>query len=131
MADTVTVTTINDGDKNIVVQLQNVSDGTGESAVTKIDITTLASADGKVPQSLSLQEIQWNMQGIDYVQLLYDATVDDELVLLNGNGYKNLEDVGGISDPQSAGSTGSINLTTGGATSGGTYDIICRFKKKY
>ena len=131
MADVVTVTTINDGDKYLVVQLQNVSDGTGESAVQKVDISGITASDGRVPVSLSLQEVQWNMQGINYVQLLFDATTDDEMVTLSGNGYKNLEDVGGINDPRSTGYTGDINLTTSGATAGGTYDIICRFKKKY
>ena len=130
MADTVQVTTINDGDRNLVVQLTNTSDGTGESAVTKIDISTLSFSDGEVPNSLSLQEIQWNMQGITSVTLEWDATTNDEMVLLNGNGYKNFEDSGGLPDPQSTGSTGDVALTTAGATSGGTYDIVARFKKK-
>jgi hypothetical protein len=130
MADAVDVRTINDGDKNLVVHLQSVSDGTGESAVQKIDISGLSFSDGRVPTTLSLQEIQWDMQGINYVQLLFDATTDDEMVTLSGNGYKNFEDVGGLSDPQSTGYTGDILLTTGGATSGGSYDIIARFSKK-
>ena len=130
MADVVNSDVLINGDKNYVIRLQNVSDGTGESAVQKIDVSGLTFSDGSVPTTLSLQEIEWNMQGIDYVQLLFDATTDDEIVTLSGNGYKNFEDVGGISDPKSTGYTGDVLLTTGGAASGGSYDITARFSKK-
>ena len=43
MADAVTSQTIVDGDRYAVIKLTNVSDGTGESAVTKVDVSSLAS----------------------------------------------------------------------------------------
>ncbi len=44
MADAVTSQTIGDevGAKNILVKLTNISDGTGESTVTKVDVSALA-----------------------------------------------------------------------------------------
>ena len=39
MADAVNVTTIEDGERQLVVQLTNLSDSTGESKVTKIDVS--------------------------------------------------------------------------------------------
>jgi hypothetical protein len=59
MADAVTTTTIQDGDRIAVIQLTNTSDGTGESAVTKIDVSGLAanSSNNKPAQALSLAEL--------------------------------------------------------------------------
>ena len=52
MADAVTSQTIGDnvGAKNILVKLTNISDGSGESAVTKVDVSALAF--GTHPQML-------------------------------------------------------------------------------
>ena len=43
MADAVTSQTIIDGPKTVVMKFTNVSDGTGESAVKKVDVSALAS----------------------------------------------------------------------------------------
>ena len=42
MADAVTSQTIQDGERVAVMRFTNVSDGTGESAVAKIDVSSLA-----------------------------------------------------------------------------------------
>ena len=42
MADTVTSQTIQDGERRAVMRFTNVSDGTGESAVKKVDVSALA-----------------------------------------------------------------------------------------
>ena len=47
MADAVTSQTIVDGDKHVVMKFTNVSDGTGESAVTKVDVSGLATNEGR------------------------------------------------------------------------------------
>ena len=39
MADAVTSQTIIDGERNCVMKFTNVSDGTGESAVAKVDVS--------------------------------------------------------------------------------------------
>ena len=47
MADAVTSQTLSDGPKYAVMKFTNISDGTGEDAVTKVDVSGLnASADG-------------------------------------------------------------------------------------
>ena len=43
MADAVSTTTIVDDDKRLLVQLTNLSDGTGEDAVNKVDVSGLAT----------------------------------------------------------------------------------------
>ena len=131
MADAVNSTVIIDGDRNYVIHMDNVSDGTGESAVKKIDISTLTLSDGTVPTMLKLMEVQYAIQGFTYVQLLWDATTDDEIVTLpTGSGVISFDGIGGKADPQSTGTTGDVMLTTAGAASGASYDITAVFKKK-
>ena len=43
MVDTVTSQTIQDGDRVAIVKFTNVSDGTGENAVKKVDVSALAN----------------------------------------------------------------------------------------
>jgi len=131
MADAVNSTVIIDGDRNYVIHMDNVSDGTGEAAVKKIDISTLTFSDGTVPTMLKLMEVQYAIQGFTYVQLLWDATTDDEIVTLpTGSGVISFDGIGGKADPQSTGTTGDVMLTTAGAASGASYDITAVFKKK-
>ena len=55
MADAVTSQTIIDGQKTVVMKFTNISDGTGESAVTKVDVSALAALpDGDFETHLSL-----------------------------------------------------------------------------
>ena len=62
MADAVTSTTIQDGNRIAVIQLTNTSDGTGESAVTKVDVSALApnSANGQVCTGVKLGRIVYS-----------------------------------------------------------------------
>ena len=58
MADAVTTQTLVDGPKFAVLKLTNISDGTGESAVKKVDVSALAtSADGDTCTSVTIDRI--------------------------------------------------------------------------
>ena len=46
MADAVTSQTLQDGDKSVVMKFTNISDGSGESAVKKVDVSALATQSG-------------------------------------------------------------------------------------
>lgn len=124
MADTVNSTVLQSGGRRHIVQIMNISDGTGESAVIKVDRSTLVNNDGIEPAKMALEEITWSIQGFTSVRLAWDHTADDELVTLStGNGYFNFKDIGCLQDPASAGGTGDIVLTTAGAVANATYDI--------
>ena len=43
MADAVTSQTLQDGDKSVVMKFTNISDGSGEAAVKKVDVSALQS----------------------------------------------------------------------------------------
>lgn len=133
MADTVDSLVVFSGNNRYVVRLTNISDGTGESAVIKVDKSALIGPDGvNPPGRLVLEEVQWSIQGFSSVRLAWDHTTDDEIsVLGSGNGFFNFKNAGGLVDPNSTGGTGDILLTTAGAASGATYDItlVVRLKE--
>jgi len=105
------------------LHLTNISDGTGESNVVKIDKSAFTAYDGSEPGIINIISARWNIQGFSYVKLSTDHTTDDVVLLLSGNGYDNWADAGGLRDPASSGQTGDLLLTTVGAASGATYDI--------
>lgn len=124
MADTIDSLVLQSGGKHHIVRLTNVSDATGESGVVKVDVSTLLNANGKVPTKTRVKEIAWSTGGFTSIRLFWDADTDDEIVVLSGSGYLDLHAVGGLKDPFTAGATGDIKLTTAGAISGATYNII-------
>lgn len=125
MADTVTSNVINNGPRNYIIHLTNRSDGTGESAVTKVDASTISDA-----STFSVKSIEYDVQGFSRVDLLYDADTDQPLALLGtGQGYLDRA-TAFQSDPQATGFTGDIKLTTNGATTSASYDITLHLIKK-
>jgi|TARA_E500000318_G_C3406428_1_gene151828 hypothetical protein len=133
MADAVTSQTIVDGDKHAVMKFTNVSDGTGESAVTKVDVSALASsADGLTCTGVSIEEIWWQCTGMK-VSLLFDASTDVLAIQLgeNQSGHHDYIRFGGIPNNAGSGVTGDINFTTVGHSSGDTYTIILYLRKNY
>lgn len=129
MADAVDTIVLEDTPRRRIVRLTNVCDGTGESAVVKVDKSALVDFRGAEPRDLIIDEIEWAIQGFTSVRLLWDHTTDDEIAVLpTGSGYRNYWSAGGLRDPRSAGGAGDVLLTTAGNTSGSTYDITlnCR-----
>lgn len=123
MADVVNSDVIRSGGRRYVLHITNESDGTGESAVQKIDTSTLTDANGVTAAYLTVDRIEYSVFGMNYVTLYFDATTDDELAVLKGQGVIDWSLEGGHVDPQTTGTTGDLLLTTDGAADGGGYDI--------
>lgn len=123
MADTVTTNVMLGGGRRYVAQFTGISDGTGETNVIKVDISTLLNTVGQTCTYTLFEEIQWDVQGFDYVKLAWDHTTDDTAKLMAGRGSVSYRDYGYLCDPRSSGGTGDILLSSVGATSGATYDI--------
>ena len=133
MADTVASQTIDDGPKYAVIKLTNISDGTGESAVTKVDVSGLASnANGVACTGATIQKIWWQCTGMK-VSILFDATSDVLAIQLgeNQSGYHDYTLFGGLTNNAGSGKTGDIKFTTVGHSSGDTYTIILYLKKEF
>ena len=133
MADTVASQTIDDGPKYAVIKLTNISDGTGESAVTKVDVSGLASsANGVACTGATIQKIWWQCTGMK-VSILFDATSDVLAIQLgeNQSGYHVYTSFAGLTNNAGSGKTGDIKFTTVGHSSGDTYTIILYLKKEF
>ena len=66
MADAVATQTIQDGAKTAIFRFTNVSDGTGESAVTKIDVSSLSNdpMTDKACSSVVIEKIYYQTIGM-------------------------------------------------------------------
>ena len=133
MADAVNVTTIEDGERQLVVQLTNLSDSSGESKVTKIDVSALqAKATGQACNEIRIQELWGSVHGFDGVQLFYDADTDVVAFSLGPDWtYQDFSKVGGLK-MYGTNATGDILLSTlGTEVSGDSYTIVIRAVKYY
>lgn len=127
MADTVTTQVLHDGPRIAVLRFTNVSDGTGEAAVTKVDVSTL---EGKFAE-VKIEKIKFATQGMA-VRLLWDATADVKIIDLPSDEAKELDwcDIGGLINNAGDGKTGDINLTTIGHAAGDGYDVTLTLRKR-
>jgi hypothetical protein len=124
MPDTVTSQTLVDGARNVVMKFTNTSDGSGESAITKVDVSELNAA----PTRVTIDKIHYNTSGM-LVRLLWDADTDVTIVDLQGDGCMDAKDFGGLYNNAGAGVTGDVKLTTVGHTSGDSYTLILEMHK--
>ena len=132
MADAVTSQTLFDGDKHVVMKFTNISDGSGESAVKKVDVSELnADINGNTCTSVAIEKIWWQCIGMK-VQLFFDATSDAFIIELgeNQSGHHDYSEFGGL--PNNASSpTGDIDFTTVGHSSADTYTVTLKMRKNY
>lgn len=119
MGDAVTSQTLFNGSKRTVRKFTNLSDGTGESAVTKVDISTLTGT----PAAVRIMQAWYNTSGMS-VTILFDHDTNDTSMVLQGDGHFDFREFGGVPDPASTGGTGDILFTTTGHTSGDSYNVI-------
>ena len=133
MADAVTTQTIIDGERNCVMKFTNVSDGSGESAVAKVDVSTLAAnANGKACSEVRIQRVSHAIVGMS-VQLFFNASTNVLAMELaeSSNGHMDFKDFGGIPNNAGSGKNGDILFTTKGHSSGDTYSITLEMTKVY
>ena len=133
MADAVTSQTLFDGDKHVVMKFTNISDGTGESAVKKVDVSALESdINGNTCTSVAIEKIWWQCIGMK-VRMFFDATSDKFIIELgeNQSGHHDYSEFGGIKNNAGSGKTGDIDFTTVGHSSADTYTVILKMRKTY
>ena len=133
MADAVTSQTLCDGDKHVVMKFTNISDGTGESAVKKVDVSALnADINGNTCTSVAIEKIWWQCIGMK-VRMFFDATSDAFIIELgeNQSGHHDYSEFGGLKNNAGSGKTGDIDFTTVGHSSADTYTITLKMRKTY
>jgi len=134
MADAVTTTTVIDGPKEAVIYCTNTSDSTGESAVTKVDVSNLSSLQaGTACTGVRLKKISFSNVGMG-VKVLWNATTNVIAAELPADYSDTLDytDISGLPNvAASSGKTGDIKFTTVGASSGDTYSVVLYCLKQY
>ncbi len=136
MADAVTSQTLTDTTRRAVMKFTNLSDGSGEASVTKVDVSALAAdpVTGAACTGVVIEHMYYDVRGLE-VHLLWDATTDVPIwYATTGNtGDYDFTKFGGLTNNAGSGKTGNINfLTTAAAsTAGDTYTIVLSMLKSY
>lgn len=126
MADTVAAVSVYDGPGEIVMRFINISDGTGEAAVLKVDVSTLNPSASEV----SIHKIVFSTVGMG-VDVLWDATTDVLAwhVPADQSGELCFKDHP-IKNTAGAGKTGDVMFTTVGHSANDRYSIQLHMRKR-
>ena len=138
MADAVTSQTLSDGDNIAVVKFTNISDGSGEASVAKVDVSALANNSAGAACALATIEQVWYDIGGMRVALEWNATTNVVAAVLGGSaaagpgsGYMDFRSFGGVKNTLASGYNGDIDLTTHGHTAHDHYTIVLELSKNY
>jgi hypothetical protein len=139
MADAVTSQTIlDDGGKNLIMKFTNISDGTGESAVAKIDVSALTSSaiTGQACNRVVLNKIWFSNVGMGF-SLYWNASTNMFICQApkdwtdTWDFTQSSQNLPGIPNNAGSGINGDLLLTTNDHTSGDTYSIVIWANKGY
>ncbi len=126
MADIVTKQTIADtSGVKFVVKMTNLSDGTGEQLVNKVDAseTTFMTEDG----NRKIARIWYSINTANNksaVELIWAGTTNATAMLLSGNGYMDLRTAGNEIPNNATTPTGDVLLSTKNFANGDNYTIM-------
>lgn len=133
MADAVTTQVILDGERLYIAKFTNISDGTGENKVLKIDVSTLnPNAFGLACNGVKINKIWATTHGME-VQIYWDASTDQYCWLIpqNTNYLMDFSTFGGISNNAGTGKNGDVLFSTQDASAGDSYTIVLECIKTY
>jgi hypothetical protein len=133
MADAVATQILFDGERKAIMKFTNLSDGTGETKVLKVDASALnPSSFSKACDGVTITKIYAMTHGME-VALYWDATTDVVITVIpqNTNYVSDYECFGGLWNNAGAGKTGDILFSTQDASAGDTYTIILEMVKSY
>jgi len=128
MGDSATSQTIMDNEKFAILKYCNVSDGTGESAAKKVDVSGLTPACSEV----IIRKAWFSTNGMG-VTMFWDATTDVPIWTFpaDGSGFIDFKEINGIGLKNNAGAgiTGDVMFTTQAHSAGDVYSIILEVEK--
>jgi hypothetical protein len=133
MADAVTSQTLIDGERLAIMKFTNISDGTGESLVTKVNVANLTrNGAGFACTGVTVTKITSVCHGME-VRMYWDATTDVPFFLstINTNYENDFSKIGGITNNAGTGKNGNILFSTADQTNGDTYTVVLEMVKSY
>ena len=113
------------------MKFNNVSDGTGETTVVKVDVSALGANQNGVPcNGVTIRRIHASVSGMS-VNVLWDATTDVSAFVIAPGIYSFDLSTAPLWNNAGEGKTGDVLFSTIGASSGDTYSIILEMIKTY
>ena len=132
MADTVLNTTVFDGAKKLITHYNVVSDSAG-STTKIVDVSTLASNNGKTCKTVRLNKVSFNVSvtaPADAIRMVWGGS-DVVFQTLAGEMEYDYSSFGGLKNNEASSYTGDVNLTLPACTSGDTGTVVCEWIKVY
>jgi len=133
MADAVASQTLMDGERMAIMKFTNISDGTGENKVLKVDVSALSPSNaGGACDGVTITKIHASTHGME-VQIYWDATTDVLCwqVPQNSQYTWDWEKTGGLTNNAGSGKTGDVLFSTVDASNGDMYTIVLEMVKHY
>jgi hypothetical protein len=133
MADAVASQTLFDGERVAIMKFTNLSDGTGENKVLKVDVSALNPSNaGGACDGVTITKIHASTHGME-VLMYWDATTDVVIQTIPQNTSYTLdyEKFGGLTNNAGAGKNGDILFSTSDASAGDEYTIVLEMVKSY
>ena len=130
MADTVTTQTLIDtSGVKYVIKLTNISDGTGETDVTKVDAstTTFMTEDG----NRKIAKVWFSVNTSNpksAVELKWAGVTNATALFLSGQGFFDLREAGDEITNNATTPTGDVLLSTRNFASGDNYSLVIEFR---
>ena len=133
MVDAVTSQTILDGDRLAIFKFTDISDGTGETAVVKVNVANLSPNQFGLACNGCIINRVWASTNGMAVNILWEATTNVLAYMIPTDTFYDMpfDNFGGIQNNSGAGKTGNIAFTTVGAAAGDSYTIILEVIKTY
>ena len=129
MADIVTTQVLSDtSGVKYVAKMTNISDGSGESLVKKIDASTTTFMTENAERKIA--KIWFSVNAISKkacVELVWDGATNATGVLLSGQGYWDLRTAGNSIGNNATTPTGDVLLSTHDFVPGDNYTILVEF----
>ena len=130
MADAVTTQTIADtSGVKYVIKMTNISDGTGETLVKKVDASelTFMSEDG----NRKIARLWYSVNTSNpksAVEIVWDGATNSTAVMLGGNGYLDLRTAGNEIANDATTPSGDVLVSTKNFAIGDNYTKIVEFR---
>ena len=134
MADTVLNTTVFDGAKKLITHYNVVSDNAG-STTKIVDVSALASNNGKTCKTVRLNKVSFNVSvtaPADALRMDWDNSGTNIVFqTLAGEMEYDYSSFGGLKNTEATGFTGDVNVVLPACTAGDTGTIVCEWIKVY
>ncbi len=132
-ADTVLNTTVFDGSKKLITHY-NVVSGDGEGSTTAIvDVSGLATSNGKTCKTVRLNKVSFNVSvtaPVDSIRMVWGGS-NVVFQTLNGEMEYDYSSFGGLKNNKASSYDGNVNLTLPACTSGDSATVVCEWIKVY